>query len=389
MKKVAVLGSTGSIGTQTLDIINANRDRFSVAVLSCGSKINLLREQIREFDPEAVCVAKSADAQIIKEEFPSITALQGEQGLIDAATWDCDIVLNALMGISGLAPTYHAIRAGKDIALANKETLVAGGELIISEVQKQGVKMLPVDSEHSAIFQCLEGNRDKKIKKILLTASGGPFRGYTQEQLKEVTLDQALNHPRWTMGPKITIDSATMMNKGLEVIEARWLFNVAAEDIEILVHPQSIVHSAVEFEDTSILAQLGLPDMRIPISVALGYPERLAYSGESLDFFTKASSLTFEKPDPEVFKCLDIAKTALKMGGSYTVCMNGANEVLVDLFLKRKIEFRDIQDYLQRILDAHSPVYNPGLEEILEIDRKTREYTLEIVDKENLFCGIS
>ena len=368
MKKVTVLGSTGSIGTQALDVIRKNRDRFSVSTLTCGKNIERLSEQIREFSPEAVVVADDKDAATVKKAFPGLEVSSGEEGLIEAS----DLVLNSLMGMRGLVPTYHAICKGKDIALANKETLVAGGEVVMKKVAEKGVKLLPVDSEHSAIFQCIEGNRDKKIKRIILTASGGPFRGYTAEQLKGVTLEQALRHPKWNMGKKITIDSATMMNKGLEVIEAKWLFDVPLERIQIHVHPQSIVHSAVEFEDTSVLAQLGLPDMRIPISVALAYPDRLEFSGESLDLFSEGANLTFEKPDAEVFKCIKIAYACSEAGGSYPVVMNAANEVLVDRFLKGQIKFTDIQDGLERILEKHVPEYNPGLEDIVRIDRETR-----------------
>ena len=270
----------------------------------------------------------------------------------------------------------HAIKAGKDIALANKETLVAGGELVMDAVKEKGVKMLPVDSEHSAIFQCLAGNEGKEIKKILLTASGGPFRGWSLEQLESVTLVQALKHPKWTMGQKITIDSATMMNKGLEVIEAKWLFDVALDKIQILVHPQSIVHSAVEFVDTSVIAQMGLPDMRIPISIALGYPERIPYEGPSLDFFKEGANLTFEEPNPAVFKCIKMAYEASKAGGSYPVVLNAANEVLVDLFLKEKIRFIDIQNRLEDILDKHQPTYHLTLEDIIHIDENTRKEVL-------------
>ena len=270
MKRIAILGSTGSIGTQALDVISRNPERFTVSALTCGRNVSLFREQIRRFKPELAVCQLQEDAEKLSWEFPGIRILFGEAGLIAAAESDCDILLNSLMGMRGLAPTYHAIMAGHDIALANKETLVAGGSVIMDAVEKKGVKMLPVDSEHSAIFQCLEGNRDKKIRKILLTASGGPFRGWSYEQLKTVTPEMALRHPNWSMGQKITIDSATMMNKGLEMIEAKWLFHVDIDDIRVLVHPQSVVHSGIEFTDSSVLTQLGVPDMRIPISVALG-----------------------------------------------------------------------------------------------------------------------
>ena len=317
-KRIAVLGSTGSIGTQTLDIIHRNPDRFRVTALTCGQNVNMLIDQIASFSeedrPELAVCANKKDMARIKSAFPDIRVSYGPEGLIEAAESSCDIMLNALMGMRGLVPTYHAIKAGHDIALANKETLVAGGHIIMKAIKDEGVKMLPVDSEHSAIFQCLQGNKGNRIKRILLTCSGGPFRGWTYEQLKTVTPEMALKHPNWSMGKKITIDSATMMNKGLEMIEAKWLFRVDIDDIEVLVHPQSIVHSAVEFMDTSVIAQMGIPDMRIPISVALGYPERLTNDFEGLDFFGKASDLTFEKPDRDAFRTLDIAVRASRAG---------------------------------------------------------------------------
>ena len=313
-------------------------------------------------------------------EFPHVEFGWGKQGLIDAACGSCGMVLNALMGMRGLEPTYYAIKAGKNIALANKETLVAGGSLVMKAVADAGVKILPVDSEHSAIFQCLEGNAGRPFNKILLTASGGPFRGYSSEQLEKVTLEQALKHPRWTMGAKITIDSATMMNKGLEVIEARWLFDAPADKIQILVHPQSIVHSAVEFEDKSVIAQMGVPDMRIPISLALVYPERIKSSEPGLDFFGQGASLTFEKPDTSVFKCIGFAYDAIREGGSFPVVLNGANEVLVDLFLKGKIKFIEIQNTLERVMDRHKPDFNLDLEGVIEADRRIRESIKEYLD---------
>ncbi len=379
MKKITILGSTGSIGTQSLEVIKNHPDRFAVEALTCGKNTERLAEQIQMFQPSFAVTERSEDAERLAKIFPETEFSWGEKGLIEAAGGSCDMVLNSLVGMRGLAPTCAAIASGKDIALANKETLVAGGALVMDAVAKAGVKLLPVDSEHSAIFQCLEGNKGRPLKKILLTASGGPFRGYTKEQLENVTLEQALKHPNWSMGKKITVDSATMMNKGLEVIEAKWLFDVPAEKIQILVHPQSIVHSAVEFEDNSVIAQMGAADMKIPISLALGYPDRLRSTGRELDFFTEGANLTFEKPNPEVFGCIRLAYEAIKAGGSYPAALNAANEVLVSAFLNKKIRFMDIQNTLQRIMHDHKPAYNLDLEGILEIDRKTRELTGEIL----------
>ena len=378
-KKITILGSTGSIGTQTLEVIAANPDRFCVTALTCGRNTALLAKQIAAFCPQLAVTERREDALALAAQFPQVTFLHGREGLIAAATADCDMVMNALMGMRGLEPTYHAILAGKDIALANKETLVAGGQLIMEAAAKSGVQLLPVDSEHSAIFQCLEGNRNRPIKKILLTASGGPFRGFSREQLAHVTLAQALRHPNWHMGAKITIDSATMMNKGLEVIEARWLFDVPADQIQVLVHPQSILHSAVEFADNSVIGQMGVPDMRIPISLALGYPERLANPDAPLDFFGAGSCLTFAQPDMDTFRCLALAYDAIQTGGSCPLVLNAANEVLVDAFLHEAVRFTDIPQKLELILSRHTPTYHLDLEGILELDRQTRARTRELL----------
>ena len=379
MKKITILGSTGSIGTQTLEVIAANPDRFCVTALTCGRNTALLAKQIAVFRPRLAVTERREDALALAAQFPQVTFLHGREGLIEAATADCDMVVNALMGMRGLEPTYHAILAGRDIALANKETLVAGGRLVMETVSEKGVRLLPVDSEHSAIFQCLEGNRHRPVKKILLTASGGPFRGFSREELEHVTPAQALKHPNWSMGAKITIDSATMMNKGLEVIEAKWLFDVPAARIQVLVQPQSILHSAVEFADKSVIGQMGVPDMRIPISLALGYPERLENPDAPLDFFGAGSCLTFEKPDLETFTCLGLAYAALQTGGSCPLVLNAANEVLVDAFLQEKIGFLDIPRKLSLILSRHSAAERLDLEGILEIDRQTRAKTRELL----------
>ena len=407
MKKVLILGSTGSIGTQALEIIRNNRDKFSACGLSCRSRVDDLIAQIREFAPESVCVGNSDDAKRVKSEFPEIDVHYGDAGLVEIAGMDCDIVLNALMGISGLAPTYEAISHGRDIALANKETLVAGGEIVTELCREKGVKLIPVDSEHSAIFQCLEGNGgsacaraykddagdgpDRAIRRILLTASGGPFRGRTLDEMRDVTIEQALNHPNWSMGSKITIDSATMMNKGLEVIEARWLFDIPADKIDVHVHPESIVHSMVEFMDGSVIAQMGIPDMKIPIGLALNYPDRLSLIPEfsgldedrgsdgSLDFFTKGANLTFEKADRKTFRCLDIAYAAIREGGSAPVVANGANEAAVAAFLARKIPFLRIGELVHSAL-AEIPVKPlTCYEDVAAADRAAREFVREAI----------
>lgn len=376
MKRISILGSTGSIGTQCLDVISGNRDRFSVAALSCSKSIELLCRQIEEFSPAAVCVAEEADAAELSKKYRGIEFFHGDEGLrAIAAMEDCDMVVNSLMGMRGLEPTMAAIEAGKDIAFANKETLVVGGQLVMDAVKRRGVKLLPVDSEHSAVFQCIQGSAGNEIRRLILTASGGPFRGYSAEQLKSVTLEQALAHPNWSMGKKITVDSATMMNKGLEVIEAKWLFDIPAEKIQIVVHPQSILHSAVEYCDGSVIGQMGLPDMRVPIAYALSYPERMEMTSsmKSLDFFSLKDGMTFYPADAEVFRTIGLAYEACRIGGSYPVALNGANEVLVDMFLKGKIRFTDIQDTLVKVMEEHRPVQDLDIEGILEEDSRIRE----------------
>lgn len=380
MKKIAILGSTGSIGTQTLSVIAENRDDYIVTALCCGTRVEEMSKQIELFMPKLAVTALEGDARLLKDRFPWLETGWGEEGLIQAATSDCDMVVNGLMGIKGLLPTYEAVLASKDIAFANKETLVAGGEPVMEAVKLTGVRFLPVDSEHSAIFQCLQGNNATEIKRIILTASGGPFREYTREQMLSVTREQALNHPKWTMGPKITIDSATMMNKGLEVIEAKWLFNLPANQIDILIHPQSIVHSMVEFRDTSVLAQLGLPDMRLPIAYALSYPERKPNMLKPLDL--AGMSLTFEKPDLQAFPAIRLAYEAAAAGGTYPAVMNGANEVLVEMFLQGKIEFHRIAEGVEEILDHYDDRYPLTVQGILAADDEIRrQITIQYGEK--------
>lgn len=372
MKNICILGSTGSIGTQALDIIANNQELFRASVLSCGSRVDKLMEQIKIYQPEVVVVKTPEQAQEVQTHFPTLNVLYGKEGLVEVASMKWDIVLNSLVGMQGLAPTYSGILAGNPIALANKETLVVGGEIIMRLAAERCVPIIPVDSEHSAIFQCLMGNHDQGIKRIILTASGGPFRGYKIEDLRNVTLEQTLNHPNWEMGEKITVDSATMMNKGLEVIEAKWLFDMDFEKIEVLVHPQSIVHSMVEFKDTSIMAQLGCADMKIPIGLAFSFPQRLEAEYPSLDFLHDASQLTFEAPDYNTFSCLRLAKEAGEKGGSLPIVLNAANEVLVDRFLQGEIPFLSIQEGVEEALLKHSPSFKLDLEKIIEIDQEVR-----------------
>ena len=383
MKEISILGSTGSIGTQALDVVRKNRDKFMIKALSCGRNLELMKKQISEFEPELVVTATGEDAKLLREYFrgkaENIEFSSGEDGLLQLAGYDSDLLLNSLSGMRGMLPTYEAIKAGKNIALANKESLVVGGNVIMSAAAKNGVKILPVDSEHSAIFQCMQGNLNKEIKKIYLTASGGPFRGYSRAELEDVSVEQALNHPKWTMGRKISIDSATLMNKGLELIEAKWLFNVDVDDIEILVHPQSIVHSGVEFKDTAVIAQLGIPDMRIPIALAFTYPDRLKMDVPELNFFNEGSKLTFEKPDLESFKCLKLAIQAAKSGKLYPAAMNGANEVLVESFLNGEIGFNQISDFIEEVLNVNDFSNKPDLDSILEADKLARGKAYDLI----------
>ena len=382
MKRISILGSTGSIGTQTLDVVRKNKDKFEVVAISANSSIKLLLEQIKEFKPKYVAVYDENSAKALKNMIPSdidIEVLSGMEGLVQISSLDeIDILLTAIVGMIGLVPTLEAIKKGKTIALANKETLVTAGQLVMEEAKKRNVDILPVDSEHSAIFQCLNGENNKEIDSIILTASGGPFRGKSKQELEHVTKNEALKHPNWSMGRKISIDSSTLMNKGLEVIEAKWLFNVEPDKIDVVVHPQSIIHSMVQFVDSSIIAQMGCPDMKLPIQYALTYPNRLLNDFERLDF-SKLSSLTFEKPDLNTFPCLKLAYDSLKMGGTYFAVLNAANEVLVNEFLEDKVKFYDIPKYIEKTLEAHKSIEKPTLEEILHIDNWSREFVKQCI----------
>jgi len=386
MKGVVILGSTGSIGTSALDVIERHRNRFRVVALAAGRNIGLLREQILAFRPAVAAVMDKEHADKLKESLGAqargISILWGGPGYAEAASLsEGDMVLSAMVGAAGLVPTMAAIEAGKDIALANKETLVTAGRLVMDRAQSRGVRLVPVDSEHSAIFQCLEGQDKKRLKRILLTASGGPFFRFPKEDFGKITPADALRHPNWIMGKKITIDSATMMNKGLEVIEARWLFDVDADRIDVIVHPQSIIHSMVEFRDGSVLAQMGLPDMRVPISYALGYPERLE-DGRFAPDFLKTGPLAFYPPDLEKFPCLGLAFRAVSEGGTMPAVLNGANEIAVEAFLSGKIAFPDIPRLIEKTMNSHAAFEPRGIGDVLEADRWSREKTLEYMEKE-------
>lgn len=371
MKKIAILGSTGSIGTQTLDVVREHSDELQVVALAAGSHKERLKEQIKEFHPKLVSLSDEKKAQELKEELAGeqVEVVCGMEGLIEVAGADsADVVVTAVVGMMGILPTMEAIKKGKDIALANKETLVTAGHLIIPMAKEYGVSILPVDSEHSAIFQSLQGEPKAALDKILLTASGGPFRGKSAEFLETVTLEDALNHPNWSMGPKITIDSSTMVNKGLEVMEAKWLFGVDYSQIEVVIQPQSIIHSMVQYVDGAIIAQLGTPDMRVPIEYALFYPERRSLSGDRLDF-SKLSQITFEKPDYKVFRGLSLAIEAGKTGGTMPTVFNAANERAVAKFLKGEIKYTDIVRSIEKCMDAHKVSAHPDLEEILATEQ--------------------
>lgn len=375
MKHVAIIGSTGSIGTQTLEIARWNQD-IKICALSAGRNIDLLEKQAREFRPEIVGLWDEKLADELKDRLKDmdIRVVSGMDGLIEIAEYKTsDILVTAIVGMIGIRPTVAAIKAGKDIALANKETLVTAGHIIMPLAKEKGVSILPVDSEHSAIFQSLQGNTHDSIEKILLTASGGPFRGKSREFLKHVKLEDALKHPNWSMGRKITIDSATMVNKGLEVIEAKWLFDVAPENIQVVIQPQSIIHSMVEYKDGAVIAQLGTPDMRLPIQYALFYPERRYMPGDRLDF-TKLSSIVIETPDMDTFLGLRYAYEAIGIGGSMPTVFNAANEYAVKQFLDRKIDFLDIYDIIRASMDHHKLIENPDIDEILATEQEVYEF---------------
>lgn len=370
MKNLVLLGSTGSIGTQTLEIADTYPDRLRVLALGAGSNVGKMEEQIRKYHPRFAVMFEEKAAKDLKERVADleITVLAGMDGLLQIAVLpEADVVLTAVVGMIGIRPTIEAIKAGKDIALANKETLVTAGHIIMPLAKEKGVSILPVDSEHSAIFQSLNGEPRKRLKKILLTASGGPFRGMTGEELAGKTVKEALNHPNWSMGRKITIDSATMVNKGLEVMEAGWLFDVNYDQIQVVVHPQSIIHSMVEYVDGAVMAQLGVPDMKLPIQYALFYPDRLPMNGDGIDFF-RLGKITFEEPDLETFTGLKLAYDAFRTGGSMPTVFNAANEKAVSLFLQEKIRFLEIAGIIGQAMSEHKVIENPSLEQILETE---------------------
>lgn len=374
MKKISILGSTGSIGSQTLEVVRNNGD-IQVTAMAAGSNIRLLEEQIREFRPSLVCVWDEEKARELKglvADLP-VKVVSGMDGLLEVATEEqADIVVTAIVGMIGIRPTIAAMNAGKDIALANKETLVTAGHIIMPLAKEKGVKILPVDSEHSAIFQCLNGENPKQIKKILLTASGGPFRGWTREQMKDIQVEDALKHPNWAMGRKITIDSSTMVNKGLEVIEAKWLFGVEMDQVQVVVQPKSVIHSMVELVDGAVIAQLGTPDMKLPIQYALYYPERRDLPGDRLDFWAM-NQIAFEKPDFENFQGLKLAYQAGTVGGSLPTVFNAANEFAVNEFLNRRISYLTIVEMIEKSMEHHKVVMDPTVEEILTAERETYE----------------
>ncbi|MBW3113838.1 MULTISPECIES: 1-deoxy-D-xylulose-5-phosphate reductoisomerase [Bacillaceae] len=373
MKNISLMGATGSIGLQTLDVVREHPEEFNLTAMSVGKNIEEARKIITEFNPRLVSVQRKEDAETLSTEIPSsVKILYGEEGLVEVACHhDADILVNAVLGSVGLYPTLQAIEAGKTIAIANKETLVTAGHLVMEAARRKGTTLLPVDSEHSAIFQALQGEKEKNIEKLIITASGGSFRDRTREELIGVTVHEALNHPNWSMGAKITIDSASMMNKGLEVIEAHWLFDIPYDQIDVVQHRESIIHSMIQFHDSSVMAQLGTPDMRVPIQYALTYPDRIQRPGKRLNL-VEIGKLHFEEMDQNRFRCLAFAYEAGRIGGSMTTVLNAANEASVALFLENKISFLDIETYIEKALSAHDVIHTPDLDTIHEIDLQTR-----------------
>jgi len=379
MKRIAILGSTGSIGQNALNVARHLNDRIEVVALAAHSNIDLLEKQAREFKPALIAVFDHVKAKELRERLPHQKIVEGMEGICEVATISqADMVITAMVGTAGLLPTIEAIKAGKDIGLANKETLVAGGYLIMKLAQEREVSIIPIDSEHSALFQCLNGEKRSAISRLILTSSGGPFRTWTQEQIDHVTVEQALNHPTWKMGPKVTIDSSTLMNKGLEVIEARWLFNIDPAKIEVIIHPQSVIHSLIEFVDQSMLAQMGEPNMIVPIQYAMTYPERCSGMLKPFDF-TKRSVLEFFIPDKNKFRCLRLAYEALECGGSMSCYMNAANEVLVERFLAGQIHWKKISTQLEELMQQHKVVQIDSLDAILAVDKQAREEAMGVV----------
>lgn len=380
MKRIAILGSTGSIGTQTLQIVRDNND-LEVVALAALKNVKLMEQQVREFHPKIVCMCDENAGRILKTMIADTTTkvVVGMDGLIEIATFkDSDILVTAIVGMIGIRATIAAIKHGKTIALANKETLVTAGHIIMPLAEKMNVPILPVDSEHSAIFQSLQGQRKESLEKILLTASGGPFRGKSRSELANITVEDALKHPNWSMGHKITIDSATLVNKGLEVMEAKWLFQTDLSQIQVVIQPQSIIHSMVQYKDGAIIAQLGIPDMKLPIQYALFYPERRPMKEKRVDFF-ELSKITFEKPDTDTFLGLNLAYHAATLGGSMPTVFNAANELAVELFLNKKIKFLEIYDLIQKAMEHHKLIENPNVEEILQTEQESYEYINHIL----------
>ena len=380
MKKIGVMGSTGSIGTQTLEIVRSYPDKLKVVALAAGKNVDLLEKQIREFKPSYAVMWSEEAAEDLKQRVADLDVKIGcgMDGLLEMAVLaEMEILVTAIVGMIGIRPTIEAIKHHKDIALANKETLVTAGHIIMPLAKENHVSILPVDSEHSAIFQSLQGNRRDQVKRILLTASGGPFRGKKRDELANMTVEDALKHPNWSMGRKITIDSSTLVNKGLEVMEAKWLFDVELDDIQVLVHPQSIIHSAVEYQDGAVIAQLGVPDMKLPIQYALFYPDRLPMQGKKLDLF-EVGTMTFEKPDMETFEGLQLAFQAAKAGGSMPTVYNAANEMAVSLFLDKKIRFLQITEMIREAMQHHKVIDQPDVEQILETEAYAREHVMSV-----------